>query len=97
MLQQHFKKINKTYFNSLLPEVPIIIRNRPVKIIQGYLTFGDTHRTKPEIIIYSCWNKDIQILLHEMIHLEQWINKCPIRHNNNFKERERLIIKDMGK
>ena len=82
-------------FHNALPNIKIVLNTRKVKVIQGYLVFDDEKTTYPQIIVYTCHNKDILILIHEMLHLEQWLNKCPIMHNKEFKAKEIELLKKL--
>lgn len=93
-LRRLFQRLNKLYFNNLLPDVDINTNDRKVKTIEGYLYFGEDKRSKPSILIYTCHKNINAIMIHEMIHLEQWLEKMPIRHDKHFKEREKLINAD---
>jgi hypothetical protein len=92
-MERFLQKLNKKYFDNCLPVLTIKYNDKKTKVIQGYLHYDNKLKNQPVIEIYTCWNKDREILIHETVHLWQLIKAGKTRHNQEFYDMEFKIVR----
>ena len=91
-LQQKYCLFNKRYWSGTLPWIPVYFRGKPHSTHEGYCYAYSCG--SPEGITVNGYNHEkrvMQILLHEMVHVEQFHSKKKADHGRYFKSRCREL------
>lgn len=90
-----FAEYNHQYFGGALPHVPIILSRRMTTDLGKLNALKNGQPFEIRIaavhVINDGWREVKKTLLHEMVHLEQWIRGHPRGHGPGFDQRCREV------